>query len=133
MKLGSLGCWSVAAAVLFAACKSGGEVAPEPPAAAAAPAPPPAAVAPSPATSAAPAAACQKDSDCALTRVPEGDCCPRLCTPRAVPAAEASALEEAVGRCEREGRPCPLPSCREMAFEVGCTAGQCVRRRMDDR
>src|SRR5262245_30534186 len=30
------------------------------------------------------ATACQKDSDCALTYVPETGCCPTLCAPRGV-------------------------------------------------
>lgn len=126
----SLGCWSAAVAVLFLGCKSAGEVSPEPPSPAPASAPVPVATVEQPSVP----VECQKDSDCALTQVPEGGCCPQLCTPRAVPAAEATALEQAVQRCEREGRPCALPSCRAaMAFEVGCAEGKCARRRMDDR
>src|SRR5262245_49446277 len=56
-----------------------------------------------------PATQCQKDSDCAVTRVPDGDCCPSLCTPRAVTAVEAQRLQEQVQRCEAENRQCRVP------------------------
>src|SRR5687767_3564304 len=128
----SLGCWT--AVVLLLACKTPAPPAPPAPPPPEAPAPAPPAAEATLETPAPLAAACRQDSDCALTRVPEGDSCPKLCTPRAVLAAEARELEVAVERCEREGRPCPLPSCRAaMTTEVGCTAGKCVSRRVDDR
>lgn len=76
---------------------------------------------------------CQKDSDCAVTRVPDGDCCPSLCTPRAVTVAEAQRVQERVQRCEAENRPCRVPACMPKALEAACVAGACTARRFDDR
>lgn len=75
---------------------------------------------------------CQRDADCALTRVPDEDCCPRLCAPRAVTADEARRIEARVQQCQKEGRPCALPSCRVPRFEAACVAGTCTTRRADD-
>ena len=115
-------CW-----LALAACRSSGEPAP---ATKSEPAPPPATAAP-----AAPAAPdtprCRKDSDCALTLVPDGDCCPRLCAPRAVPADEARRVNDRVQRCERENHPCVMPSCRARSFEPACVDGACSARAAD--
>jgi len=136
----------------LAACRSSGEPAP---ATKSEPAPPPASTAPAepaaptaPETSAPPVAAtpphatapvrttpgtprtpqCRKDADCALTLVPDGDCCPRLCAPRAVTAEEVRRVNERVQRCERENRPCVMPNCRARPFEPACVDGTCSAR-----
>ncbi len=74
-----------------------------------------------------PGAECRSDDDCTLTLVPEGECCARLCTGRAVTATEAQAIDARVSACEERGRPCAIPSCapprmRPMAV---CTGGRC--------
>jgi hypothetical protein len=75
------------------------------------------------------AAECRGDEDCALTLVPEGDCCPMLCTGRAVTAAEAGRLDARQRECDAR-TPCPAPACarpRNRAVAV-CTAGRCETR-----
>ncbi|MBZ4419508.1 hypothetical protein [Myxococcus sp. RHSTA-1-4] len=76
------------------------------------------------------AAECRSDDDCTLTLVPEGDCCPRLCVGRAVPAAEGLRLDERQRACEESGRACPDPVCarpRTRPVPV-CTGGRCTTR-----
>ena len=46
--------------------------------------------APAPAS---PEAERRSDAECAITRVPQGECCARLCSGRAVTAKEAQALD----------------------------------------
>lgn len=126
----------------LAACRSGGEPAPAksetPPPATTVPetsappaAPPPRAAAPARTTPGGPQ--CQKDSDCALTLVPDGDCCPRLCAPRGVTVEEVRRVDERVRRCEQENHPCAMPNCRARPFEPACVGGACSARLTDDR
>src|SRR4051812_45507702 len=100
-------------AVLLA-CAHGADASP-PPSAAAAPghhATAPATVAATTADAAVPdeTGGCAADSDCALTRVEAGACCPMLCSPRVVTRKVADALESRTGSCGK-GR-CPDPLCR---------------------
>jgi hypothetical protein len=74
---------------------------------------------------------CQKDSDCAVTRVPDGDCCPMLCTPRGVTAAESRRIEERVRQCEAESRPCRAPACMPKALRPACVGGTCTAVRAE--
>jgi hypothetical protein len=72
---------------------------------------------------------CHADADCALTRVPEGGCCPTLCAPRAVAREEAERLEANVPRCHKGGT-CPEPACRPPSSEVtaACVQSRCATR-----
>jgi hypothetical protein len=72
---------------------------------------------------------CTVDADCAVTRVPEGGCCPTLCSPRAVTRREAEALDANVPRCNKSGN-CPEPVCRPPTNEIvpACLQGRCAIR-----
>ena len=75
---------------------------------------------------------CASDADCGLTLVPEGECCPMLCTPRGVTARQAQALERKALECEQR-QPCAMPMCapprrQPVAF---CEAGRCAVRHVD--
>lgn len=76
---------------------------------------------------AAPAAECRSDDECTITQVPEGECCPRLCSGRPVTAKEAQAIDARVSACEARGGPCAIPPCappRTVPVAV-CTGGRC--------
>ncbi|QSQ24015.1 hypothetical protein JY651_03280 [Pyxidicoccus parkwayensis] len=73
------------------------------------------------------AAECRADADCEITLVPEGECCARMCSGRAVPVAEARALEARVNACREHGDRCVIPPCappRTRPVAV-CTGGRC--------
>ena len=80
-----------------------------------------------PMTASAAAADCASDSECALTRIPDGGCCPTLCTPRAVTRERADALQAHVAECS-QGKPCPLPPCAPPRLQhfPACVSGRCV-------
>ncbi len=71
-------------------------------------------------------APCSTGSDCTLTRVPAGSCCPTLCEPRAVTARRGAELEAASASCRR----CALPSCAPPRTETVavCDQRRCVTR-----
>jgi len=77
------------------------------------------------------AAECRGDEDCALTLVPEGECCPMLCTGRAVTAEEAQRLDARQRECDARA-PCPATACaRPRTRPVAvCTAGRCETRQL---
>jgi hypothetical protein len=70
---------------------------------------------------------CAGDSDCALTRIPDGGCCATLCTPRAVLRATADALQAHAGEC-MNGKACPLPPCAPPRAQhvAACVSGRCI-------
>jgi hypothetical protein len=73
------------------------------------------------------AAECRSDADCAITLVPEGECCARLCTGRAVTVAEDQALDVRERECRERGERCIIPPCappRTRPVAV-CTGGRC--------
>lgn len=78
------------------------------------------------------ASECRTDADCALTMVPEGECCPMLCEGRPVPVAEAHRLDARQRECEERDGLCPLPPCappRTRPVPM-CTAGRCAARQI---
>ncbi|HUJ27183.1 MAG TPA: hypothetical protein VLW85_14260 [Myxococcales bacterium] len=79
------------------------------------------------------AAECQADADCALTHVPENNCCPNLCVARVVTAKHAAELQSQAASC---GRPCPRMSCAPPRFRIvpACSQGRCISKsvRQDD-
>lgn len=81
---------------------------------------------------AAQAAECASDSECGLTLVREGECCPLLCTPRGVTARQAQSLEKKSQECER-AQPCAIPSCAPPRGqpEAVCEAGRCAVRHVN--
>jgi hypothetical protein len=79
---------------------------------------------------ASPEAERRSDAECAITRVPQGECCARLCSGRAVTAKEAQTLDARVSACKERGKPCSIPPCappRTRPVAV-CTGGRCGAR-----
>jgi|GEM_PF-5328958 len=79
---------------------------------------------------ASPEAERRSDAECAITLVPQGECCARLCSGRAVTAKEAQTLDARVSACEERGKPCSIPPCappRTRPVAV-CTGGRCGAR-----
>ena len=69
---------------------------------------------------------CMADAECGFTRHEPGDCCPTLCTPRAVLRSRAPAAS-----C----RGCALPSCAPPQWDLlpVCRQGRCVAERQTKR
>lgn len=83
-------------------------------------------------SAAAQSGACTSDADCALTRVDENGQCENLCTPRAVPRAQAADLQKKAR--EHEARqPCPDFPCAPPRSlpEATCVQGQCAVRHVN--
>ncbi|MCP3145063.1 hypothetical protein [Pyxidicoccus xibeiensis] len=75
-------------------------------------------------------AECRSDADCAVTNMPEGECCPTLCTGRVVTAREAQGLLASERACVERGEPCALPPCAPPRSRIVpvCTGGRCTAR-----
>jgi hypothetical protein len=75
---------------------------------------------------------CTRDEDCALTPRPPGECCPMLCTPRALSTAALARQQKA---CEGFSEAaCAMPMCappRGVPTPV-CQSGRCAVR-LDSR
>jgi len=73
---------------------------------------------------------CRSDADCALTRIPTGQCCPSLCEGRPVTKQCAAKLDQSAERCAREPGGCPQPLCRPPPFVTvpACENGRCVAK-----
>jgi hypothetical protein len=69
--------------------------------------------------------ACSADSDCAVTRFADGECCPMLCQPRVVAKASAEVLAKFGAGCKTK---CAMPACAppQRLLLPACVAGKCV-------
>jgi hypothetical protein len=77
------------------------------------------------------AASCESDDDCALTLLARGpkECCPSLCTPRAVTRRSAAEASRRAPACAGANK-CPHLSCMppRRRMEAACLHRRCVAR-----